>query len=239
MAKRQRKPSKKPIKVAKAFEYKEKVLNYTAQTYQLTRPKKVGPVMELIRQCQPKTFDEWKEFYFANAYTKEKVPVKVDDNLIQEIGQRFYEKLKSVVMPEWTRAFEDITLEDCVEYIYEVTLSRTYDGFIREKSVVHDNLAKEFPDVVFEESDSDLDHAGDVDYIGKVGYRQFGLQIKPITAHFTIGGMKMSDRMKNSFDSFTAEFGGKVFIVFSEREEIKNKEVVDEIRKEIERLKTM
>jgi len=225
--------------VAKAFEYKEKVLNYTAQTYQLTRPKKVGPVMELIRQCQPKTFDEWKEFYFANAYTKEKVPVKVDDNLIQEIGQRLYEKLKSVVMPEWTRAFEDITLEDCVEYIYEVTLSRTYDGFIREKSVVHDNLAKEFPDVVFEESDSDLDHAGDVDYIGKVEYRQFGLQIKPITAHFTIGGMKMSDRMKNSFDSFTAEFGGKVFIVFSEREEIKNKEVVDEIRKEIERLKTM
>jgi hypothetical protein len=195
--------------------------------------------MELIRQCQPKTFDEWKEFYFANAYTKEKVPVKVDDNLIQEIGQRLYEKLKSVVMPEWTRAFEDITLEDCVEYIYEVTLSRTYDGFIREKSVVHDNLAKEFPEVVFEESDSDLDHAGDVDYIGKVGYRQFGIQIKPITAHFTIGGMKMSDRMKNSFDSFTAEFGGKVFIVFSEREEIKNKEVVEEIRKEIARLKTM
>jgi len=225
--------------VAKAFEYKEKVLNYTAQTYQLTRPKKVGPVMELIRQCQPKTFDEWREFYFKNAYTKEKIPVKVDDNLIQEIGQRLYEKLKSVVMPEWTRAFEDITLEDCVEYIYEVTLSRTYDGFIREKSVVHDNLAKKFPEVVFEESDSDLDHAGDVDYIGKVGYRQFGLQIKPITAHFTIGGMKMSDRMKNSFESFTAEFGGMVFIVFSEREEIKNKEVVDEIRKEIERLKTM
>ena len=61
MAKRQRKPSKKPIKVAKAFEYKEKVLNYTAQTYQLTRPKKVGPMMELIRQCQPKTFDDWPE----------------------------------------------------------------------------------------------------------------------------------------------------------------------------------
>lgn len=239
MAKRQRKPSKKPIKVAKAFGYKEKVLNYTAQTYQLTRPKKVGPVMELIRQCQPKDPEEWKEFYFANAYTDENIPIKVDDNLIRELGQRLYDKLKSVVMPEWTRAFEDITLEDCVKYIYEVTLNRTYDGFIREKSVVHDNLAKEFPEVTFEESDSELDHAGDVDYIGKVGYRQFGIQIKPITAHFTIGGMKMSERMKNSFDSFTAEFGGKVFIVFSESKEIKNKEVVEEIRKEIERLKTI
>ena len=49
----------------------------------------------------------------------------------------------------------------------------------------------------------------------------------------------MSDRMKNSFESYTAEFGGKVFIIFSEREEIKNKEVVQEIRLEIERLKIM
>ena len=30
-------------------------------------------------------------------------------------------------------------------------------------------LAKIFPDVEFEESESELDHAGDIDYIGKVG----------------------------------------------------------------------
>lgn len=33
------------------FGKKEKVLNYTCQTYQLSRPNKVGAVMALIREC--------------------------------------------------------------------------------------------------------------------------------------------------------------------------------------------
>jgi len=37
------------------FGKKEKVLNYANQTYQLSRPNKVGAVMALIRECQPKT----------------------------------------------------------------------------------------------------------------------------------------------------------------------------------------
>ncbi|MCL2289090.1 MAG: MjaI family restriction endonuclease [Bacteroidetes bacterium] len=37
------------------FGKKEKILNYATQTYQLSRPNKVGAVMALIRECQPKT----------------------------------------------------------------------------------------------------------------------------------------------------------------------------------------
>lgn len=44
-----------------------------------------------------------------------------------------------------------------------MTINRTYDGYIREKSVVNDNLAKKFKDVIFEESDPELDYAGDID----------------------------------------------------------------------------
>ena len=73
-----------------------------------------------------------------------------------------------MVIPEWTEAFNSLTIEDCKEYIVNLTIHRTYDGYIREKSVVHDNLEKKFPEVIFEESDSELDHAGDIDYIGKV-----------------------------------------------------------------------
>ena len=57
-------------KYAKSFDKKEKVLNYTSNTYQLTRPSKVGEVMALIRKYQPKTLQEWEEFYFQKAYTK-------------------------------------------------------------------------------------------------------------------------------------------------------------------------
>ena len=42
--------------------------------------------------------------------------------------------------------------------------------------------------------------------------------------------------MKASFSDFTEKFGGKVFVVFSLDKEIANKEVVDEIKKEVERL---
>jgi len=51
------------------FGKKEKVLNYACQTYQLSRPPKVGAVMTLIRECQPKTIREWEKWYFENAYT--------------------------------------------------------------------------------------------------------------------------------------------------------------------------
>ena len=45
--------------------------------------------------------------------------------------------------------------------------------------------------------------------------------------------------MKANFNDFTSQFGGKVFIVFSLDGEIANLEVVEEIRKEIERLRTI
>ncbi|MCF8431245.1 MAG: hypothetical protein K9G34_04815, partial [Melioribacteraceae bacterium] len=85
------------------------------------------------------------------------------------------------------------------------------------------------------------DHAGDIDYIGKVGEQAFGLQIKPITANSNFGNYKITERMSSSFQDFEKKYGGKVFVIFSTRtgdkKVIKNKEVVDEIRAEIERLK--
>jgi len=42
---------KKTGKYSKDFGKKEKVLNYACQTYQLSRPNKVGAVMALIREC--------------------------------------------------------------------------------------------------------------------------------------------------------------------------------------------
>ena len=123
--------------------------------------------------------------------------------------------------------------------MYNITINRTYDGYIREKSVVNDNLAKRFKDVVFEESNPELDHAGDIDYVAKVGNYQLGIQIKPVTANANFGGYSLSERMKASFEDFTEKYGGKVFIVYSQKEVIANEEIVAEIEKEIMRLKSM
>ncbi|HOI29741.1 MAG TPA: MjaI family restriction endonuclease [Melioribacteraceae bacterium] len=236
-------PDNSSDKLAKAFGKKEKVLNFTSNTYHLTRPKKVGAVMEMIRECQPTAFEEWEKFYFEKAFTKTKKPIKVTKESLDELGERLYEKITEVVIPEWSEAFKKITLQDCIDYIYEVTLVRTYNGFLLEKSVINDNLAKLFPDVEFEESDSDLDHSGDIDYVGKVGEYAFGIQIKPTTARSNFGNYSISDRMSANFEEFEEEYGGKVFIIFSakvgNKKEILNKEVIEEIKKEIERLKNL
>jgi MjaI restriction endonuclease len=228
-------------KYAKPFGKKEKVLNYTSNAYQLTRPSKVGAVMELIRECQPKTFQEWRQYYFEKAHTKTKVPIKVTQDILNELGERLYEKITEVVIPEWTEAFKQITKQDCYDYVYEVTIPRTFDGYLTEKSVINDFLAKKFPDVVFEEADSDLDHSGDIDYICKIGDKAFGIQIKPVTANSNFGNYNLSERMRANFESFEERYGGKVFIVFSSKvgnkKEVKNKEILDQITAEIARLK--
>jgi len=219
------------------FGKKEKVLNYANQTYQLSRPNKVGAVMALIRECQPKTIQEWERWYFENAYTVSKAPTKITIESLRELGERLYEKITEVVIPEWQAAFSQLTLQDCIDYIYNLTVNRTFDGFLREKSVVNDGLAKIFPDVIFKESDSELDHAGDIDYVAKVDNRAFGIQIKPVTAKANFGNYSPTERMKNSFAEFEEQYGGKVFIVFSLDGEIGNKEVIEQIRQEIGRLK--
>ena len=224
-------------KFAKDFGSKEIVLNYANRRWGLTKTKKVGEVMAMIRQCQPRTFQEWEDWYFKNAFTNTKQPIKITREILTELGQRLYEKITEIVAPQLREALATLTLQDCVDYIYELTIPRTFDGYLTEKSVVHDTLAKEFPDIVFEETNPDLDHAGDIDFIGKVGNKAFGLQIKPITAHASLGNFSVTARMEQSFRDFEKKFGGKVLIVFSVEDRIKNKDVIDHIRAEITRLK--
>lgn len=218
------------------FGKKERVLNYACQTYQLSRPNKVGAVMALIRECQPNTFEEWEQWYFLNAHTSGKKPTKITNKSLRELGERLYAKITEIVIPEWESAFRELTEQDCIDYIYNLTINRTYDGYLREKSVINDGLAKLFPDVVFEESDPELDHAGDIDYVAKIGNASIGIQIKPITASANFGSYSLTERMKASFESFKEQYGGNVFIVFSLDGEIANKDVIGQINNEINRL---
>jgi len=224
-------------KHSKEFGIKEKVLNYACQTYQLSRPSKVGAVMELIRLCQPKSFDDWEQWYFANAHTATKDNILITKETLRELGERLFSKITEIVKPQWLEVFDTLTEQDCIDYVYNLTINRTYDGYIREKSVVYDGLAKIFPSLVFEESSPELDHSGDVDFVAKVGNYSIGFQIKPTTVNSNFAGYSLTERMKGSFKHFTEKYGGKVFIVCSVKGEIANKEVVEDIKDEIKRLK--
>jgi hypothetical protein len=229
-------PKSELERYSKEFGKKEKVLNYATQTYQLSRPNKVGTVMALIRECQPQSFDQWEKWYFEHAVTDGKIPAKITKESLKELGERLFVKIKEIVIPEWTEAFNQLTQQDCIDYIFNLTINRTYDGFIREKSVIEDNLAKIFPHVRFEQSDPELDHAGDIDYLGWVGDKAFGIQIKPVTAKANFGNYSASERMRASFNDFSEKYGGTVFIVFSIDDKIKNEEVIAQIAAEINQL---
>ncbi|MBU1906502.1 MAG: restriction endonuclease, partial [Candidatus Omnitrophica bacterium] len=96
-----------------------------------------------------------------------------------------------------------------------------------------------FPKVKFTESDNDLDHAGDIDYLGFVNEYAFGIQIKPVTAKANFGNYSVSERMKANFIDFEQKYKGKVFIVFSLDGKISNKEIIKKIDMEIKRLKAL
>ena len=111
-----------------------------------------------------------------------------------------------------------------------------YNFFIINYRFLYDGLAKIFPSVRFEESPPELDHSGDIDFLGYVANKAIGIQIKPITARANFGNYSISERMKFSFQEFGEEFGGKVFIVFSLDGEIANLSIIQEIEEEIKRL---
>jgi hypothetical protein len=223
-------------KFAKDFGSKEIILNYANRRWGFTKTNKVGEVMALIRRCQPRTFQEWQDWYFDQAFTKTKHPIKMTKEILSELGQRLNEKITEIVAPQLREALATLTLQDCIDYVYELTIHRTFDGYLAEKSVVHATLAKRFPDIVFEETNPDLDHAGDIDFIGRVGNKAFGLQIKPVTAQASLGNFSATARMEQAFRDFERQFGGRVFIVFSVEDRIQNREVIDQIAAEILRL---
>lgn len=230
-------------KCGHSYGKKETLLNLATNRFQLNRPPCVGEIMRLIRECQPKSLEEWDAWYFENATTKSREPSRITRDSIREIGERLFAKLEEFVIPEMKEAIATITEADCIDYVYNLVIRRTYDGYITEKSVVTDKLAFKFPDIEFKESDPQLDHAGDVDYVAVVGKYQFGIQVKPITVDTSIASYSISSRMQKSFDAFTKKYGGKVFIVKSKKEgdskAIVNKDVIVEIEAEIKRLREL
>jgi hypothetical protein len=73
--------------------------------------------------------------------------------------------------------------------------------------------------------------------VAHVGNHQIGIQIKPVTANANFGGYSLTERMKASFEAFKEEYGGEVFVVFSLDGKIANPDVIEEMSKEIKRLR--
>jgi MjaI restriction endonuclease len=209
---------------------KEWILNSVMNRFQLNFKRNVGATSESIRKCSPKTLVEWEEYYFKNVKPKEH---------IAELGKKLYVKITEVVQSE----LDDITEQDCIDYMVNLVINRTFDGYMTEIETIYGQLEK-ILEIKIEPAPDEWDRLFNVDFYIKIGEKYLGLQIKPVNEGIQLPEIyKERAIQEETHLKFTEVFGGKVFYVFSAKingkKEIVNKEIIDEIKLEVERLKKL
>jgi len=205
---------------------KEWILNQANMRWGLTKKTRVGPVSELIRKCSPKSIKEWESYYFKNVYSKQH---------LEELGRRLYIKITEVCQAE----IENIEEEDCINFITNLVINRTYDGYQSEIQTIYGQL-QEALGVKVEPAPDEWDRGYNVDFFIKVRDRYIGLQIKPAGYAYLPQIINELEFQKRTHKKFTDKYGGKVFYIISVKEGkkkiIHNSEVIEELKEEIKRL---
>jgi len=206
---------------------KEWILNSAMNRFQLNFKRNVGPTSESIRQCEPKTLEEWREYYFSKVRSK--------DHII-ELGRKLYIKITEVISAE----VEEITEQDCIDYMVQLVIDRTFDGYWTEIKTIYGQLEQELGYKI-EPAPDEWDRLFNVDFFIKIQEKYIGLQIKPVNQGIQLSQIfKERGLQQKTHEKFEREFGGKVFYIFSSKANgkkvIMNPDVIDEIRNEINRL---
>jgi hypothetical protein len=207
---------------------KEWILNSATNRFQLNFKRNVGPVSEEIRKCSPKVIKDWENYYFKNVRSK---------NHISDLGKKLYVKITEVIPSE----VETITEEDCITYMFDLVIKRTFDGYMTERETIYAQL-EEILGLNIEPAPDKWDRLFNVDFFIKINGKYIGLQIKPASGVSHIPQIfKERHLQEKTHKKFTEIYGGKVFYIISikdgNKRKIYNNEVIEEIKKEIENLK--
>ena len=206
---------------------KEWILNSAMNRFQLNFSRNVGKVSEEIRKCSPRTVEDWEMYYYSN--------VKPKEHLIG-LGSKLYIKITETLQAE----IESVTEEDCIDYIINLVINRTFDGYTTEKATIYGQL-QDILGLKIEPASDEWDRLYNVDFFIKINDKYIGIQIKPASGVSHIPQIYQERRQQaKTHEAFFTKYGGKVFYVISIKEGdkkiIHNKEVVNEIQAEIKRL---
>ncbi|MDI6605322.1 MAG: MjaI family restriction endonuclease [Thermoanaerobacteraceae bacterium] len=206
---------------------KEWILNQAMNRWGLNKKKSVGAVSELIRNCSPKSVDEWENYYYNNVH---------QESYLEDLGRKLYTKITEVIQFEITEVTED----DCIKYIKDVVIKRTFEGYQTEIQTIYGQL-QNILGCSIEPAPDEWDRLYNVDFYIKINNSlHIGLQIKPVSFEHAFEDYKWKDVQEKTHKKFQEKYGGRVFIIFSikngKKKEIYNKDIIDEINKEINRL---
>lgn len=207
---------------------KEWILNSVMNRFQLNFKRNVGAVSEAIRKCGPKSLQEWESYYFSNVRPKEH---------IEELGRKLYVKISEVISAE----VREVTQQDCIDYMLNMVLHRTYDGYQTEIETIYGQL-ESLLDIKIEPAPDEWDRLFNVDFFIRINDTYIGIQIKPAADVSHIPQIfKEKQIQQKTHLKFRAKFGGDVFYIVSIKEggkkRIFNTEVIPEIQAEIDRLR--
>jgi len=209
---------------------KEWILNTTMNRFQFNFKRNVGATSEEIRKCAPKSIEEWENYYFLNVKSKEH---------LKSLGKKLYLKITEVVKSEVAAITED----DCIDYMINLVIKRTYEGYKNEIDTIYGYIEQELG-IRPESAPDEWDRKYNVDFFIKIGEHYLGIQIKPVNKNVQLPEIfKELEIQKKSHASFLKKYGGNVFYVFSSnidgKKQIQNPEVIFEMKKEIERLQAL
>lgn len=207
---------------------KEWILNIAINRWGLQKKKMVGAVAEEIRKCAPKTIEEWKTYYYQNVYPEEH---------LEEIGRKLYTKISEVIKSE----IDDITVEDCIQYVKNLVINKTFEGYITEKKTIYEQL-QDILGIKIQAAPDDWDRKYNIDFFIEINQKYIGLQIKPITFENAPQYIqKWKEIHQKTIEKFKKDYQGNIFYIYSikdgDKKRIYNIEIINEIKKEIEALK--
>jgi hypothetical protein len=206
---------------------KEWILNSAMNRFQLNFKRNVGAVSDEIRNCQPKALDEWEKYYFSNVRSREH---------IESLGRKLYIKITEVLSAE----VEQIAEEDCIGYMFNMVINRTFDGYMTEIKTIYGQL-QQILGYNIEPAPDEWDRLFNVDFFIKIKDRYIGLQVKPAGGVSHIPQIfKEKDLQEETHKEFLRKYGGDVFYIISiksgNKKIIHNTDVIKDIKKEIDRL---
>lgn len=213
---------------------KEWILNSAMNRFQLNFKRNVGPTSESIRNCSPKSLINWENYYYSNVRTKQH---------IEELGKKLYTKITEIIKYE----VNDISEEDCINYMVQLVIDRTYEGYKTEIDTIYGQL-ENILSLKIKPASDEWDRKFNVDFYFEIQNSQneikyIGIQIKPINKNIQLPEIHKEYKLQETTHlKFTKMYGGKVFYIYSTKNSngkkiIQNIEVIDEIKSEIEKLK--
>lgn len=140
---------------------KEWILNNAMNRFQLNFKRNVGATSESIRKCEPKTLEDWRNYYYSNVRSREH---------IIELGKKLYVKITEVIQAE----VDEITEEDCIDYMHQLVIDRTFDGYMSEINTVYGQLQEKLGYKI-EPSPDEWDRLFNIDFFIKINDKYIGI----------------------------------------------------------------